>query len=257
MNISVFGLGYVGCVSIGCLSQNGHRCIGVDLNEVKVDFLNSGRASIIEKDIDIIISEQHQNGRISATSDFLFAVNNSEVSIICVGTPSTNNGHLNLNAVFRVAEEIGQALKQKDSHHVVVIRSTVLPGTNDKVRHIIENVSGKNHEKHFVVVSNPEFLREGTAVHDFFNPPYTLIGTTSQRAAKLLKLMYQGIEAPFIVTNIKIAEMIKYVNNAFHANKIIFANEIGNICKKMKIDSHELMDIFLYGYQIEYFIILP
>jgi GDP-mannose 6-dehydrogenase len=244
MNISVFGLGYVGCVSIGCLAKNGHRCIGVDLNEVKVDFINSGRASIVEKEIDIIISKQHQTGRISATSNFLDAVKNSEVSIICVGTPSTNNGHLNLSAIYKVAEEIGQGLKQKDTFHVIVIRSTVLPGTNEKVRHIIQNISGKNGENHFAVVSNPEFLREGTAVNDYFNPPYTLIGTNNQRAVDILKQMYQGIEAPFIVTDINIAEMIKYVNNAFHAHKIIFANEIGNICKKMEIDSHKLMDIF-------------
>ena len=244
MNISIFGLGYVGCVSLGCLSKNGHRCIGVDLNKVKVDFINSGRASIIEKEIDIIISEQHQTGRLSATSDSLYAVINSEISIICVGTPSTNNGHLNLSAIFKVAEEIGVGLKQKDTFHVIVIRSTVLPGTNEKVRDIIENISGKNSKKHFAVVSNPEFLREGTAVNDYFNPPYTLIGTVDQRAVAILKQMYRGIEAPFIVTDVKIAEMIKYVNNAFHAYKIIFANEIGNICKKIGVDSHELMGIF-------------
>jgi GDP-mannose 6-dehydrogenase len=231
-------------VSIGCLAKNGHRCIGVDLNDVKVDFINSGRASIIEKEIDIIIAQQHRAGRISATTDFLDAVKNSGVSIICVGTPSTNNGHLNLSAIYKVAEEIGQGLKQKDTFHVVVIRSTVLPGTNEKVNNIIENISGRKEEKHFAVVSNPEFLREGSAVNDFYNPPYTLIGTTSRRAADILKQIYLGIEAPFIVTDIKIAEMIKYVNNAFHAHKIIFANEIGNICKKMEIDSHKLMDLF-------------
>jgi GDP-mannose 6-dehydrogenase len=244
MNISIFGLGYVGCVSIGCLAKNGHHCIGVDLSEVKVDFINSGRASIIEKDIDVIISQQHHAGLISATTDFLDAVKNSEVSIICVGTPSTHNGHLNLNAIYKVAEEIGQGLKQKNTFHVVVIRSTVLPGTNEKVRNIIENISDRKSEKHFAVVSNPEFLREGTAVNDYYNPPYTLIGTASQRAAEIVKQMYLGIEAPFIITDIKIAEMIKFVNNAFHAHKIIFANEIGNICKKMGIDSHKLMDIF-------------
>jgi GDP-mannose 6-dehydrogenase len=231
-------------VSIGCLSKNGHRCIGVDLNQVKVDFINSGRASIVEQEIDSIISEQHQSGRISATSDSLYAVKNSEISIICVGTPSTNNGHLNLSAIFKVAEEIGVSLKQKDTFHVVVIRSTVLPGTNAKVKGIIESVSDKKGEEHFAVVSNPEFLREGTAVNDYFNPPYTLIGTINQRAVDILKQMYKGIEAPFIVTDVKIAEMIKYVNNAFHAYKIIFANEIGNICKKIGIDSHQLMGIF-------------
>ena len=244
MNISVFGLGYVGCVSVGCLSKNGHRCIGVDLNKVKVDFIHSGRASIVEQDIESIISEQHQAGRISATLDSLFAVKNSEVSLICVGTPSTNNGHLDLSSIYKVSEEIGAGLKHKDTFHVVVIRSTVLPGTNERVRQIIERISGKNGEKDFAVVSNPEFLREGTAVNDYYNPPYTIIGTTHERAVKIMQRMYKDIDAPFIVTDIKIAEMIKYVSNAFHAHKIIFANEIGNICKKMKINSHKLMDIF-------------
>lgn len=244
MNISVFGLGYVGCVSIGCLSKNGHRCIGVDLNKVKVDFIHSGRASIVEQDIESIISEQHQTGRISATLDSLFAVKNSEVSLICVGTPSTNNGHLDLSSIYKVSEEIGAGLKHKDTFHVVVIRSTVLPGTNERVKQIIENISGKNGEMDFAVVSNPEFLREGTAVNDYYHPPYTIIGTTHKRAIKKMQRIYKDIDAPFIVTDIKIAEMIKYVSNAFHAHKIIFANEIGNICKKMGIDSHKLMDIF-------------
>ncbi len=244
MDVSVFGLGYVGCISLGCLAKNGHRCIGVDTNETKVNFINSGKASIIEKEIDTIISEQHHLGTISATLDGIYAVKNSEVSIICVGTPSTNNGHLDLTAIFKVAEEIGEGLRYKDTFHVIAIRSTVLPGTNDEVKQIIERISGKSGEKHFAVVSNPEFLREGMAVSDYYSPPYTIIGTTHKKAIENLQRMYKDINAPFIVTEVKIAEMIKYVNNAFHAHKIIFANEIGNICKRLEINSHKLMDIF-------------
>lgn len=244
MNISIFGLGYVGCISLGCLARNGHRCIGVDSNATKVNFLTQGKATIIEKGIEDIISEQHASGAISATTDSCNAVKNSIVSMICVGTPSTNNGHLNLNAVFKVAEEIGNSLKDKNAFHVIIIRSTVLPGTNEKVNRIIEAVSAKSSEKDFAVVSNPEFLREGSAIKDFYCPPYTLVGTSNGRAVEILKELYNGIEAPFIVTEVKLAEMIKYVNNAFHAHKITFANEIGNICKKIGIDSHKLMEIF-------------
>ncbi|MGV7223006.1 MAG: nucleotide sugar dehydrogenase [Nitrospinales bacterium] len=244
MNISIFGLGYVGCVSLGCLAKNGHLVIGVDLNSTKVDFINQGKASIVESEIDRIISRQHKSGNISATTNSLNAVMESSISIICVGTPSTDNGHLELGAIFNVAKEIGTALKSKDSFHVIVIRSTVLPGTNEKVVQIIENASGKKHDTSFAVVSNPEFLREGTAVNDYYNPAYTIVGSDNDKAINSVKEMYKGIKAPFIVTDIKIAELIKYVNNAFHANKIVFANEIGNICKKLNIDSHELMNIF-------------
>jgi len=169
---------------------------------------------------------------------------NSEISIICVGTPSTDNGHLNLGAIFNVAKDIGTALKKKDSFHVIVIRSTVLPGTNEKVAQIIENASGKKIDSSFAVVSNPEFLREGTAVNDYFNPAHTIVGSKNDKAIELVKEMYKGIKAPFITTDVVIAELIKYVNNAFHAYKIVFANEIGNICKKLNIDSHKLMSIF-------------
>ncbi|MFX0142407.1 MAG: nucleotide sugar dehydrogenase, partial [Candidatus Hodarchaeota archaeon] len=181
---------------------------------------------------------------IRATVNSFDAIKNSEVSIICVGTPSTNDGHLDMSTIFKVAKDIGESIKNKDAFHVVIIRSTVLPGTNEKVKQTIQTVSGKTGDKHFAVVSNPEFLREGTAVKDYYNPPFTLIGATSKRAIDKLKLLYKHIDAPFITTDIKIAEMIKYVNNAFHAQKIIFANEIGNICKKLEIDSHKLMEIF-------------
>jgi GDP-mannose 6-dehydrogenase len=244
MNISIFGLGYVGSVSLGCLAKDGHEVVGVDLLDAKINFINEGKSPIVEKEIDTIIAEEHELGKISATNDGVSATKTTDISFICVGTPSTNNGHLHLNAVFKVVEEIGKGIKEKNSFHIVVIRSTVPPGTNENVTKIIEEVSGKECNKDFSVVSNPEFLREGTAVKDFYNPPCTLIGSNDDKPISLLKTLYEGVSAPFIVTDIKVAEMIKYANNAFHALKISFANEIGNICKSLDIDSHELMKIF-------------
>lgn len=244
MKISIFGLGYVGCVSLGCLAKNGHRVIGVDLNDTKIDFLNNGKSPIVEKEIDSIIAEQHKLGVISTTNDGVHAVRSTDVSIICVGTPSTQNGHLDLGAIFKVSEEIGKGIKVKDSFQTVVIRSTVLPGTNEKVSKIIEEESGKECDKAFAVVSNPEFLREGSAVRDYYSPSFTLLGANSAKAIEMMKQIYEGIDSPFIVTDIRIAELIKYASNAFHALKITFANEIGNICKKLEIDAHKLMDVF-------------
>ena len=244
MKISIFGLGYVGCVSLGCLAKNGHEVIGVDVNKTKIRFINSGKSPIVEKDIDNIINEQHRIGRISATSNSIAAVKKSEVSFICVGTPSTTNGHPNLSSIYNVSREIARGIKEKNSFHVIVIRSTVPPGTNDKVLKLIGKESGKTADKHFSVVSNPEFLREGSAVSDFYTPQYTLIGCRNDKAIDKMRSIYEAIQSPFVVTDVKVAEMIKYVNNAFHALKITFANEIGNICKKLKIDSHRLMDIF-------------
>ncbi|HPQ42807.1 MAG TPA: UDP-glucose/GDP-mannose dehydrogenase family protein [Syntrophales bacterium] len=244
MNISIFGLGYVGCVSLGCLAKNGHRVIGVDLSGIKINFINEGKSPIVESEIDDIISEQYKLGNISATDNVLHAVKNTDVSFICVGTPSTPNGHLDLSAIYRVSEEIGRGIKEKKDFHIVVIRSTVLPGTNEKVSEIIKEVSKKEINKEFAVVSNPEFLREGTAVRDYYNPSFTLIGTNNEKAAGKMKQIYKEIGSPIIITDIKIAEIIKYVNNAFHAVKIVFANEIGNICKKQGIDAHKVMDIF-------------
>jgi GDP-mannose 6-dehydrogenase len=250
MNISIFGLGYVGCVSVGCLAQFGHRVIGVDVNPNKVELINNGKPTIIEKDIDKIIAEQFNNGRISATRDFRKAVMESTVSIICVGTPSTPHGHLNLDYIFKTAGEIGEALKQKNEFHVVVIRSTVLPGTNRKLGEVIESVSGKKRNEDFTVVSNPEFLREGSAVKDYFNPPVTVIGSDNEKAIEIMKKIYSELNAPLVVKEIKVAEIIKYVNNAFHALKITFANEVGNICKNIGIDSHDVMDLFCMDTQL-------
>lgn len=244
MNISIFGLGYVGCVSIGCLARNGHTVTGVDVSQTKVDQINTGLATIIEKDIDKIIKEEHANKRISATTDFRNAILETEVSIIAVGTPSSNTGHLNLNYIFKVAENFGEVLKDKNEFHVIAIRSTVLPGTSEKFAAIVEQTSGKKRNVDFAMVSNPEFLREGTAVEDYYNPPVTLIGSESPEAAEKIASLYRQLPAEVVITDVKVAEMMKYVNNTFHALKVSFANEVGNICSALKIDSHKVMEIF-------------
>lgn len=244
MKISVFGLGYVGCVSLGCLAKNGHNVIGVDVVQHKVDLINEGKPTIIEKDIDAIIRDEWLSGKVSATLDYKYAIENTEVSIICVGTPSSEEGHLNLNYIFETAVQIAEGLKSKDDFHVVVIRSTVMPGTNKKVGDIIEQRSGKRLNYDFAVVSNPEFLREGSAVKDYYNPAVTVLGSSSEKALNIMDEIYRDINAPIKHVDIEVAEIIKYVNNSFHALKITFANEVGNIAKKLGIDSHAVMDLF-------------
>ncbi|MFC1505219.1 UDP-glucose dehydrogenase family protein [Thermodesulfobacteriota bacterium] len=244
MYISIFGMGYVGCVSTGCLAQTGNNIIGVDISKSKVNSINRGKSPIVEKGLNALIKKQHDAGKISATINASSAVLDTDVSFICVGTPSTPEGHLNLTAIFKVAEEIGSALRKKKKYHIIIIRSTVLPGTNKKVTELIQKQSGKKADIEFTVVSNPEFLREGSAINDFFNPPYTLIGSKNQKAIEKMEILYKEIDAPLITCDVKIAEIMKYVNNAFHAQKVVFANEVGNICKKLNIDSHKVMDIF-------------
>jgi len=250
MRISIFGLGYVGCVSLGCLAQNGHSVIGVDPNQTKVDQINAGKATIIEKDIESIIAGQVAAGNIMATTDNSLAINGSDISIIAVGTPSTNKGHLDLQHIFNVAENIGEVLKYKKTMHIVAIRSTVMPGTCDKFADTLEKISGKKRNIDFAVVDNPEFLREGTAVHDYYNPPITLIGSDNRDAAETLSLLYQKLPGEIIITDLKTAEIMKYVNNTYHALKISFGNEIGNICSELGIDSHKVMEIFCKDKQL-------
>ncbi len=244
MEISIFGLGYVGCVGVGCLAQLGHRVTGVDPQSTKVEFINQGKPTIIEEGVNEILATQHAAGRIRATASSAEAIAATDVSFICVGTPPTSNGHLDLTAIAKVAGEIGAALRHKTTRHVIAVRSTVLPGTREQVAGIIAEASGKIPNQDFAVVSNPEFLREGSSVRDFFHPPYTLLGSDCDWATEIMRAVYQGIEAPFISTEPRVAELMKYVCNSFHALKITFANEIGNICQALKIDSHQLMDIF-------------
>lgn len=257
MNISIFGLGYVGCVGAACCAKLGHKVIGVDVNENKVRLMNEGKPTIIEEGIAELCKEAHDKGLMSATTVAAEAVAQTEVSFIVVGTPSSKEGHLNLNYIYTVAGRIGKALKKKfagenapQNMHLIAIRSTVLPGTNQKVSEIIEQESGLKRGVHFTVVSNPEFLREGTSVEDYFNPPLTLIGTDSEYAEQVFREMYKDIHAEFICTDIKVAEMMKYVNNTYHALKIVFGNEVGNICKGLDIDSHKVMEIFCKDKQL-------
>ena len=250
MNISIFGLGYVGCVGAACCAKLGHHVIGNDVSENKVNLINQGRPTIIEAEIDELCKEAHDKGLLEATMDYHYAVHNSEISFIVVGTPSSKEGHLNLNYIYGVAREIGEALKDKDSFHVIAIRSTVLPGTNKKVGEIIEESSGKKRNVDFAVVSNPEFLREGTAVKDYLNPPLTLIGTDNEKAEAMFRELYKDIPGEFIATDIEVAEIMKYVNNTYHAVKIVFGNEVGNSCKGLGIDSHKVMEIFCKDKQL-------
>ena len=262
MKISIFGLGYVGCVGAACLAKLGHQVIGVDVNENKVNLMNQGKPTIIEEGIAELCSEAHDKGLMRATTDVKDAVLNTDVSFIVVGTPSSKEGHLNLNYIYAVAKQIGEALKDKseicnqkskitgDLMHIVAIRSTVLPGTNERVGGMIAEASGLVRGKDFTVVSNPEFLREGTSVEDYFNPPLTLVGTDMPEAEAVFREIYQGIDAEFIATDIRVAEMMKYVNNTYHALKIVFGNEVGNICKELNIDSHKVMEIFCKDKQL-------
>lgn len=247
MNVSVFGLGYVGAVSAGCLANDGHNVIGVDPIPAKVDLINRGRSPIVEAEIDQIISSSVGAGRLRATSDQALAIRESELSFVCVGTPSQANGNLDLRYIRRICEQIGEALKRKTTRHTVVIRSTILPGTmRGIVIPILEESSGKKAGVDFGVCHNPEFLREGSAVKDFNHPPQTVIGALDGASGDALAALYQKLDAPLICTSLETAEMVKYVNNSWHALKIGFANEIGNLCKAFSIDSHEVMKIFCH-----------
>jgi len=245
MNISIFGLGYVGAVSAGCLARDGHDVVGVDPNRGKVDLVNRGVAPIIEQDIGEMVSGAVAEGRLRATHDVRDAVLSSEISLICVGTPSLLNGNLDLSYVRRVCEEIGAALRANDEYHVVVARSTMLPGSmKDVVIPTLEEHSGKRAGVDFGVCNNPEFLREGTAVYDYYHPPKTVVGEIDSHAGDLLVSLYAEMDAPLIRTDLETAEMVKYTDNTWHALKVSFANEIGNICKALGIDGHEVMEIF-------------
>lgn len=243
MNISIFGLGYVGAVSCACFAETGHHVIGVDVSQHKIDLINQGKSPIIEKGLESLIANGRKSNKIRATTSVVDAVMNSEISIVCVGTPSQFNGNIDLTYVYQVCYQIGEVLKEKEEFHTILIRSTVIPGTVKEGIKIIESVSDKKHEVDFGFGSNPEFLREGTAIHDFKNPPYTIVGTSSEKACQIVKKLYNKIDAPYYRLKPEESEMIKYANNNFHAVKITFANEIGNICKELNVDGHVVMDI--------------
>ncbi|MEM7502615.1 MAG: nucleotide sugar dehydrogenase [Pseudomonadota bacterium] len=245
MRISIFGLGYVGAVSAGCLARDGHEVVGVDPNATKVELINGGNSPIVEQDIGEIIQDAVSSGALRATTDAGDAVSATNVSLVCVGTPSNENGSLDLRYVESVCGEIGQAIAAKSDRHVIVMRSTMLPGTmRELVIPTLEKHSGKTAGQDFSVCNNPEFLREGTAVYDYYNPPKTVIGELQPGDGDEIADIYSDLDAPLIRTDVNTAEMVKYVDNVWHAVKVGFANEIGSICRELSLDGQAVMDIF-------------
>ncbi len=244
MNISIFGLGYVGAVSLACLARDGHEVTGVDVDDNKLELIRNGKAPIVEEGIAETMAGAVGSGRVHVTSDCAEAIHGTDVSFVCVGTPSRTNGDQDQSAILRVCEQIGDALKTKDGFHVVVIRSTVQPGTLvDKLAPILEDHSGKRNGTDFALCFQPEFLREGSSIKDYDNPPYTVIGTDSNDAAEVLRRIFGSLPCEFIVTDIGTAECLKYACNAFHALKVTFANEIGRVAQSQGADSHEIMQL--------------
>ncbi|MFC3095983.1 UDP-glucose/GDP-mannose dehydrogenase family protein [Alteromonas sediminis] len=242
--ISIMGLGYVGAVCCACQANDGHQVIGVDINEQKNKLIASGKAPIVEAQLDALLTRAVTQGTLTTSSDTQKAVLHSDISFVCVGTPSDKNGGLDLTYIERVCEDIGSALKEKSEFHVVVIRSTVLPGTvMGVVKPILEEMSGKQAGVDFGVATNPEFLREGTAVEDYRNPPMTVIGCLDERSESVLKDLYADLPCKLISMSIESAELIKYSCNAWHATKVAFANEIGSLAKAFDVDGRDVMNV--------------
>jgi len=244
-SVSVFGLGYVGSVTATCLAYKGSRVLGVDVSPAKVRMLDSGRSPVVEARLDELAAECNQACRLHATTDAARAVLESELSFICVGTPSLRNGKLDLRGVERVCQDIGEALRRKPSFHLVVLRSTVLPGTTESVViPALEKASGKRAGTDFAVCFNPEFLREGTAITDFMQPPFTVLGAQDPTHLALLRELYSGVPGRIFETSLAAAETVKYVCNAFHALKVSFANEVGTFAKQLGVDTEAVTEIF-------------
>jgi len=248
MRISIFGLGYVGCVSAACLAKAGHEVVGVDMNADKVAMINAGSSPIVEPGLNALVSEMVGIARLSATESAPWAIEHSEIAMICVGTPSGLNGQVDTSAVQRVIEDIATALEDRTRQFTIVVRSTVLPGTTDNV--LLDILLRHKLEERVTMAVNPEFMREGTSIADFEHPPMTLVGCADDAAALCMRELYKHIDAPFVKTSIKAAEMMKYVSNAFHALKVCFANEIGDLCESLGVDSHEVMRTFLSDHKL-------
>jgi GDP-mannose 6-dehydrogenase len=244
-SVSVFGLGYVGSVTAACLASKSNRVIGVDVNPSKVEMIESGRSPIIEAQMDELVAEGRRQCFLHATTDACLAVSESDISFACVGTPSLRNGKLDLAHVEHVCREIGRGLARKASHHGVVLRSTVLPGTTKGLLiPALESASGKRAGVDFDVFYNPEFMREGSAVTDFFNPPYTVLGAEDPTQLAPLREIYHWVSGQIFETSLPVAEMVKYVSNAFHALKVSFANEVGTLAKELGVDTEAVTRIF-------------
>jgi GDP-mannose 6-dehydrogenase len=244
MKISIFGLGYVGAVSMACLARDGHEVVGVDLDPLKLELIRSGRSPIVEEGIQDLTAEVVKSGRVCVTDDVAAAVRTTDLSFICVGTPSSPNGSQDLSAVRRVSEQIGAALKDKPGYHTVIMRSTIQPGSMASVVQAgLESASGKRANVDFGLGFQPEFLREGSSIKDYDNPPFTVIGTVDERAANVLREVFGHLKGEFIVTSVGVAEMLKYACNAFHAVKITFANEIGRLARSVNVDGRAVMEL--------------
>jgi GDP-mannose 6-dehydrogenase len=244
MDIAIFGLGYVGAVSAACLGNEGHSIIGVDANKAKADLINNGKSPVVEKDVDALMATAVTEGRLRATTDARRAIRNSELAIICVGTPSRGNGDLDLSHIKHVCEDIARCLRDKPGFTAIIVRSTVLPGTiRNMVIPTLESVSGRHVGTDFGVGFFPEFLRESTAVYDFYHPPKVVFATSDRQTYQMLEALNRNFGAP-ITTEFEVAELVKYADNTWHALKVAFANEIGSISKALQIDGTTVMDIF-------------
>ena len=244
MQISIFGMGYVGAVCAACMAESGHNVIGIDVSPIKVDLINRGKTPIVEPGLEALLRRQVSAGRVRATSDVAASVAQSDLLMICVGTPSQKNGGLDLRYVEEVAKQIGEAMKTSKRRHTVVVRSTVLPGTTmGLVVPTLEKASGLKAGVDFGVAMNPEFLRESTAIKDYYDPPMTVIGEMNPESGEPLAQLYSGLAAPMTRVPIETAEMVKYACNAWHATKITFANEIGTFAKAHGVDGRDVMQI--------------
>jgi len=251
MRISIFGMGYVGAVCAACMAQRGHTIIGVDVSQEKVAMVNAGKSPIVEPGLDELLAAGKAAGRISATTNYMDAIYNSDITFIAVPTPSLKNGDLSLDYIEAVSREIGYALRDKKERHTVIVRSTVLPGTVLKVvKPILEDCSQKKAGVDFGLGINPEFLRESTAIRDYDEPPMTVVGAFDDETARVMAQLYSDLSAPFICKPIEIAEMIKYTCNVWHATKVAFANEIGSIAKAVGVDGREVMDVVCQDHKL-------
>ena len=251
MNISIFGLGYVGAVCAGCLSARGHHVLGVDISPAKIELINQGKSPIVEPGLEQLLQDGVSKGRLRGTTDVQAAILATDLSLLCVGTPSKKNGDLDLVYMEAVCQQIGTALRDKGSRHTVVVRSTVLPGTvKNVVVPILEQYSGKQAGVDFGVAVNPEFLRESTAIQDYDFPAMTVIGELDSQSGDLLESLYTELDATVIRKTIEVAEMIKYTCNVWHATKVTFANEIGNIAKAAGVDGREVMDVVCQDHKL-------
>jgi len=242
MRINVYGLGYVGSVSAACLAAAGHEVLGIDVDRTKVDNINRGQSTVIEPGLAELIAAGVTAGKLRAATQ---GEPGAQLSLVCVGTPSNENGSLCLDYVTRAAAQIGESLVGAKAYHVVCVRSTVLPGTVERVLiPVLEKASGLRAGRDFGVCMNPEFLREGSSIRDYYEPPFTIVGELDQASGDVVSSLYSSLPAPVVRTRLANAEMVKYACNAFHALKITFANEIGNVCKRMGLDGREVMNIF-------------